>query len=231
MVGLESQTIRLQAWTRGWIPPWGRHLRVPHRESTLCRHLHSDRSQCGWDSGVWSGPQRENGQCARRQNAVLSLTTRQHLAVPLVMQAITGATTSSIFTVRIEISLSVILDTDQITRQLCGTLLTDLNPHASATVQASYNLVRCLMAGAGIGIQQPLADAAGVGWCFGVFAIIMLLALPLAMLTTNRGLKWRKQQQEKKRRKKEEKKKNDNEKNGVSGQEEPGLTPTKTSSD
>ncbi|KAK3497326.1 uncharacterized protein B0T23DRAFT_81081 [Neurospora hispaniola] len=76
-------------------------------------------------------------------------------------------------------------------RALCGTRLTDLNPHASATVQASYNLVRCLGAGAAIAAQQPLADAAGSGWCFGVFAIIMLMASPLAVLIEKRGLEWR----------------------------------------
>lgn len=109
--------------------------------------------------------------------------------------------------------------------------MTDLNPHASATVQASYNLVRCLMAGAGIGIQQPLADAAGAGWCFGVFAIIMLLALPLSILTTNHGLEWRKKQQEKEKREKEEKDKKENEEKGVSSPDEPASTPTKSSSD
>ncbi|KAK3955714.1 MFS general substrate transporter [Pseudoneurospora amorphoporcata] len=102
----------------------------------------------------------------------VSLNERTHLAVPLVLQFLTGAATSSIFT-------------------LCGTLLTDLNPNASATVQASYNLVRCLGAGAAIAAQQPLADAAGSRWCFGVFAIIMLVALPLSMLIEKRGLEWR----------------------------------------
>jgi hypothetical protein len=72
-------------------------------------------------------------------------------------------------------------------------LLTDLNPHASATVQASYNLVRCLLAGAGIAVQEPLANAAGAGWCFGVFAILMVLALPLAVLINKRGLEWRRE--------------------------------------
>lgn len=75
--------------------------------------------------------------------------------------------------------------------QLCGTLLTDLNPHASATVQASYNLVRCIGAAVGIAVQQPLADSAGVGWCFGVFAIVMLLAMPLALVVERCGLEWR----------------------------------------
>lgn len=71
--------------------------------------------------------------------------------------------------------------------------LTDLNPHASATAKASYNLVRCIMAGIGIAFQQPLANAAGTGWCFGVFAIMMLLALPLSVLAKTRGLSWRKE--------------------------------------
>lgn len=76
--------------------------------------------------------------------------------------------------------------------KLCGTLLTDLNPHASATVQASYNLVRCLGAGAGIAAQQPLTDAVGLGWCFGVFAAVMLLlGVPLAAALRRYGLHWR----------------------------------------
>jgi len=83
-----------------------------------------------------------------------------------------------------------------ISSQLCGTLLTDLNPDASATVQASHNLVRCIMAGIGIAIQQPLANVAGSGWCFGVFGIVMLLALPLSILIKRCGLRWRKEKQD-----------------------------------
>ncbi|KAF6785041.1 hypothetical protein CMUS01_16583 [Colletotrichum musicola] len=74
---------------------------------------------------------------------------------------------------------------------ICGTLLTDLNSHASATVQASYNLVRCIGAGAAIAGQQPLTDATNSGWCFGVFALIMLFAAPLAFLLETRGHQWR----------------------------------------
>ncbi|KAI9375237.1 major facilitator superfamily domain-containing protein [Aspergillus egyptiacus] len=104
----------------------------------------------------------------------ISLMKETHIAVPLIMQFITGATTSSIFTI-------------------CGTLLTDLNPEASATVQASYNLVRCIGSGAAIASQQPLADAAGVGWCFGFFAFIMLSAAPMAMISKKCGPRWRRQ--------------------------------------
>ncbi|KAK1481199.1 hypothetical protein CABS01_14287 [Colletotrichum abscissum] len=102
----------------------------------------------------------------------VSLMQESHIAVPLVMQFISGATTSSIFTV-------------------CGTLLTDLNPKASATVQASYNLVRCIGAGAAIAAQQPLTNATGLGWSFGIFSLIMLFAAPLAMLLRKKGLRWR----------------------------------------
>jgi len=87
------------------------------------------------------------------------------------------------------------------------------------------------MAGAGIGIQQPLDDATGEGWCFGVFAFMMLLALPLSVLTSNRGLEWRKQKQEKERPEKEERKRKDNEKRGTSSQGESAATPSNSSSD
>ncbi|KXH26488.1 hypothetical protein CSAL01_05411 [Colletotrichum salicis] len=98
----------------------------------------------------------------------VSLMQEVHIAVPLIMQFISGATTSSIFTI-------------------CGTLLTDLNPKAAAMVQASYNLVRCIGAGATIAAQQPLTNATGLGWSFGMFSLIMLFAAPLAMLLKQRG--------------------------------------------
>ncbi|KEY66280.1 hypothetical protein S7711_02745 [Stachybotrys chartarum IBT 7711] len=102
----------------------------------------------------------------------ISLMTRSHLAVPLIMQFISGGATSSIFTI-------------------CGTLLTDMNPNASATVQASYNILRCVGAGVSIAAQQPLADAVGLGWCFGVFGIIMMMAAPLGWILKRYGMAWR----------------------------------------
>ncbi|UQC85804.1 uncharacterized protein CLUP02_11303 [Colletotrichum lupini] len=122
----------------------------------------------------------------------VSLMQESHIAVPLVMQFIGGATTSSIFTVsanfRVNYHVSQFL-THRL--QVCGTLLTDLNPKASATVQASYNLVRCIGAGAAIAAQQPLTNATGLGWSFGIFSLIMLFAAPLAMLLRKKGLRWR----------------------------------------
>lgn len=51
--------------------------------------------------------------------------------------------------------------------------------------------MRCIGAGAAIASQQPLADGAGLGWCFGIFAIIMLAAGPLVMLLKRQGMVWR----------------------------------------
>ncbi|KAK8131935.1 citrate exporter protein [Apiospora kogelbergensis] len=75
--------------------------------------------------------------------------------------------------------------------QMCGTLLTDFNPTVSATVQASYNLVRCLCAAVGIAIQQPLDDAVGSGWCFDIYGIVFLLELPLGYVLLKNGQGWR----------------------------------------
>ncbi|KAL9033781.1 MAG: hypothetical protein Q9214_007346, partial [Letrouitia sp. 1 TL-2023] len=64
-----------------------------------------------------------------------TLQARTHIAAPIVMQSITGGTPVAIFVI-------------------CGGLLTDLNPDRSATVQASYNLIRCALGGAGVAIIQ-----------------------------------------------------------------------------
>ncbi|KAI1821718.1 major facilitator superfamily domain-containing protein [Xylaria intraflava] len=102
----------------------------------------------------------------------VALMTRAHISVMLILQFLTGATTSSIFT-------------------MCGTLLTDLNANRSATAQAAYNLIRCLGAGAGIAALEPLVYSIGSGWTFGIYAIIMIFQVPIAWLLVTRGLKWR----------------------------------------
>ncbi|KAK1540464.1 hypothetical protein CPAR01_06453 [Colletotrichum paranaense] len=122
----------------------------------------------------------------------VSLMQESHIAVPLVMQFISGATTSSIFTVSTNFQVNYHVSQFLIHRlQICGTLLTDLNPRASATVQASYNLVRCIGAGAAIAAQQPLTNATSLGWSFGIFSLIMLLPAPLALLLKKKGVGWR----------------------------------------
>lgn len=110
------------------------------------------------------------------------------------MQFLTGATTSCVFTVRYHSCTCKPQGNRSYyfcKHQMCGTLLTDLNPTVSATVQASYNLVRCIGAGVGIAIQQPLEDAVGPGGCFGIYAVIMLLEIPVGYVLLKHGQQWR----------------------------------------
>lgn len=96
-----------------------------------------------------------------------------HIAVPLIMTFFSGASQVGIFTI-------------------CGTLLTDLNPNRSATVQASYSLIRCLLSAGGIGIVERLMDNIGVGWCFTLFALIGACCVPLSIVLRQQGWRWRK---------------------------------------
>ena len=104
-----------------------------------------------------------------------SLYARVHIAVPLVIQFLTGSIQVAIFAI-------------------CSTLLTDLNPQKASTVQASYNLVRCVLSAAGIGALQAIINAVGVGWCFTIYAAIGLLCMPLCLILRQRGWGWRKKQ-------------------------------------
>ena len=99
---------------------------------------------------------------------------KQHtsIAVPLVLTFFSGASQVAIFTV-------------------CGTLLTDLNPDQSATVQAGYNLIRCTLSAGGLAALQALIDGIGVGWCFTVYSILGALCIPCAMLLRSHGMQWR----------------------------------------
>ena len=101
-----------------------------------------------------------------------ALSQHTSLAVLLTVTFFTGASQVAIFTV-------------------CGTLLTDLNPNQSATVQAGYNLVRCTLSAGGIAALQPLIDAIGVGWCFTIYGIIGALCIPIFVLLRSRGMQWR----------------------------------------
>ncbi|OAL33466.1 hypothetical protein AYO20_07322 [Fonsecaea nubica] len=95
------------------------------------------------------------------------------LAVPLLMTFLSGASQVSIFTI-------------------CGTLLTDLNPNRSVTVQASYSLIRCLLSTGGIAAVEKLIDAVGAGWCFTVFALVLgVVCVPLAVVLRKWGPRWR----------------------------------------
>ena len=102
-----------------------------------------------------------------------TLQARTHIAGPVVMQFITGGMSVAIFVV-------------------CGGLLTDLNPDRSATVQASYNLIRCALGGAGVALLQIISDTVGTGWCFTIYAAFGVLCLPMLLLLRQRGHCWRK---------------------------------------
>ena len=101
-----------------------------------------------------------------------ALNQHTSIAVPLTMTFFSGASQVAIFTV-------------------CGTLLTDLNPNQSATVQAGYNLIRCALSAGGIAGLQALIDAIGVGWCFTFYAVIGALCIPILMLLRSHGMQWR----------------------------------------
>jgi len=88
------------------------------------------------------------------------LHTRSHIAILLVVQFFSGAAQVCIFAT-------------------CGTLLTDLNPGRSSTVQASYSLVRCALSGAGVAALETMVRQIGYGWTFTVFGGLGLLCVPI----------------------------------------------------
>ena len=83
------------------------------------------------------------------------LHTRSHIAILLVVQFFSGAAQVCIFAT-------------------CGTLLTDLNPGRSSTVQASYSLVRCALSGAGVAALETMVRQIGYGLTFTVFGSLGL---------------------------------------------------------
>ena len=101
-----------------------------------------------------------------------TLQANTSIAAPLVMQFITGSTQTAVFSVG-------------------GTLLTDPNPGRSATVQASYNLVRCALSAAGVGALQAVIDGVGVGWCFTIYAVIGAFSVPFFLVLRRYGEEWR----------------------------------------
>ena len=76
-------------------------------------------------------------------------------------------------------------------KKMTSTLLTDMNVERSATAQGACSIVRCLGAGAAIAAVQPLADAIGLGWCFTIFALLLVAEVPLVWMLQARGVQWR----------------------------------------
>lgn len=77
---------------------------------------------------------------------------------------------------------------------MTSTLLTDLNRDRSASAQAAGSIIRCLLAGGAIGVLEPIAKAIGLGWCFALYAIMVLINIPLIWLLMHKGPEWRKRQ-------------------------------------
>ncbi|KAH9905949.1 MFS general substrate transporter [Xylariomycetidae sp. FL2044] len=98
----------------------------------------------------------------------LSLMTRAHISVMIIMQFLIGLTTSPIFT-------------------MSATLLTDLNENKSATAQGACSFIRCLGAAGAIAAMQPLADAVDLGWCFAIYAVLMASEVPIVWLICRRS--------------------------------------------
>lgn len=96
----------------------------------------------------------------------------KNFAVPLVLQFFIGASITCLF-------------------NMCGTLLTDLNPHNPALAQASSNIVRCALSAAGLAALQAMLDHMGPGWTFTVFAGLCVLIAPMILVEVKYGFGWR----------------------------------------
>jgi multidrug resistance protein len=107
-----------------------------------------------------------------------TLHARRHIAILLVIQFFSGATQVFVFVT-------------------CGTLLTDLNPGRSSTVQASYSLVRCSLSAAGLAALDAMIKGVGVGWCFSILGIFGTMCVPLLYVLKKRGEDWRARKNEK----------------------------------
>lgn len=108
-----------------------------------------------------------------------SLQRKTHIAVPLLMQFLSGSAQVGTFVI-------------------CATLLTDVNPGLSSTVQAAYSIIRCGFAAAGVAALSPLVDQVGAGWCFTVMAGLSALCAPLLAVLWVWGWGWRREASEKK---------------------------------
>ncbi|KAJ4302698.1 hypothetical protein N0V90_001588 [Kalmusia sp. IMI 367209] len=124
------------------------------------------------------------------------LRAEAHLAILLMLQFFSGAAQVFVFVT-------------------CGTLLTDLNPNKSSTVQASYNLIRCALSAGGIASVDILMRAIGPGWAFTFYALFGAICVPLLYILKKKGAKWRSRrivtvQEVEKEKEKEKEKENKN---------------------
>ncbi|KAL4746265.1 hypothetical protein BDW72DRAFT_207495 [Aspergillus terricola var. indicus] len=101
-----------------------------------------------------------------------SVHFRVNVAVPLIMQFLSGGSQIAMFVV-------------------FGTLLTDININNSATAQASYSIVRCAFAAAAVALLEPIIQGIGLGWCLTIYTTLSMACLPLFWILVAKGWAWR----------------------------------------
>lgn len=102
---------------------------------------------------------------------------RTHIAAPLVLQCIMGATSAAVLNIN-------------------TTYMTDLFPGRSASAVALQNLVRCLMGAGGVAAVDPLVDRIGPGFTFLVAVGFVVLFAPLQWVGMRLGAQWRERRAE-----------------------------------
>lgn len=95
-----------------------------------------------------------------------------NLAIPLVLQGITGFCSSGLMSVT-------------------GTILVDLFPEQPATANAAANLVRCWLGAVAAAVLNYMFAGMGWGWTFVFFGLIVAACFPSLWLAYQRGLGWR----------------------------------------
>lgn len=101
----------------------------------------------------------------------------ENIAVPLMLQFFIGASITCLF-------------------NMCGTLLTDLNPRNPALAQASSNIVRCALSASGLAAVEAMISHVGPGWTFTIFSGLCLLTVPMILAEMRWGFGWRSGRQE-----------------------------------
>ncbi|KAF2105811.1 major facilitator superfamily domain-containing protein [Lophiotrema nucula] len=72
-----------------------------------------------------------------------------------------------------------------------NTLVIDINKEAPATAQASFNMVRCILAAAAVAALQYMINAMGFGLTFTLLGCLCLLSVLLYLLELQKGMQWR----------------------------------------
>jgi uncharacterized membrane protein len=69
--------------------------------------------------------------------------------------------------------------------------LIDINHKAPATAQASFNLIRCIMAAVATGVVEYMIDGIGFGLSFTIFGALAALSTLLYYVELKQGMTWR----------------------------------------